>query len=259
MGDLRPNNGGGSPPDDGGAHRGDLPDFPPEWGTIVIPDDASELDEDAERIRRELRDELRRDARRLQLRRVFGVPPAGTEPQTGLGIPLVIMAVAILTTLISLFVVTWDRRPGPAVPVDTLTAPGNSGPRVADAPSAALRDLTFVDSSGLRVRLGDLLPAVILLVDGCACGDLVWETAKIAPTGVMVVAVAPSAPNVAGLPATVRGVADPDAVLRSRHAGSVSGVAGAIALLVNREGLVVSTVPVRTAQDLKAQLSRLAG
>src|SRR5262245_51803154 len=42
MGDLRPNNGGDMPPEDGGGARpGDLPDFPPEWGTIVIPDDAS--------------------------------------------------------------------------------------------------------------------------------------------------------------------------------------------------------------------------
>ena len=39
MGSLRGDNGGERPPEGGG-----LPDLPPEWGTIVIPDDASALE-----------------------------------------------------------------------------------------------------------------------------------------------------------------------------------------------------------------------
>ena len=47
MGSLRGDNGGGRAPDGGG-----LPDLPPEWGTIIIPDDAGELSREAAAIRR---------------------------------------------------------------------------------------------------------------------------------------------------------------------------------------------------------------
>jgi hypothetical protein len=157
MGDLRPNNGGGVPPDDGGgAHRGDLPDLPPEWGTIVIPDDAAELDEEASALRRE----LRRESRRTRLRRAFGLAPAGSEAPS-LGVPVVILAVAVIPTLLSLFVVTWGHRP---------SAPRRSAPN-----SATHRPLTSAgqrhpgDAAGARVQLGNVLPAVLLLVRGCDC------------------------------------------------------------------------------------------
>ncbi len=139
MGDLRPDNGGPWPPDEGGGHSKGLPDFPPEWGTIVIPDDASELDIEAEQVRRELSQETRRD----QVGRLFGVPfpySSGAEAPSGLGVPLVIMAVAILTTLISLFVVTWDRRPDQPLPVTAAPAvvrAPNSRPRYAVRPISA--------------------------------------------------------------------------------------------------------------------------
>src|SRR5262245_13169663 len=70
MSDLRPNNGGAVPPDDGGA-RGGLPDLPPEWGPIVIPDDAAELDAEATEIRRE----LRREHWETRLRALLGLGP----------------------------------------------------------------------------------------------------------------------------------------------------------------------------------------
>ncbi len=65
MGTLRGDNGGGRPPDGGG-----LPDLPPEWGTVVIPDDLTELDDEAAVIRRD----FRRQARRNRWRRRFGRP-----------------------------------------------------------------------------------------------------------------------------------------------------------------------------------------
>src|SRR5574342_980682 len=101
MGDLRPDNGGGWPPEDGGSHRDDLPGLPPEWGTVIIPDDPGALAKEADAVRRE----LRRAGRGRALRRAVGLPPAvtsGDEPG-GVSIPLIIMGVAILTTLISLF------------------------------------------------------------------------------------------------------------------------------------------------------------
>src|SRR3954463_12808252 len=48
MGTRRDGNGNGWPPDG-------LPDLPPEWGTVIIPDDLSELAEESSRVRRELR------------------------------------------------------------------------------------------------------------------------------------------------------------------------------------------------------------
>jgi len=263
MGDLRPNNGGGSPPEDGGSHPGDLPDFPPEWGTIVIPDDASELDEEAAALRRELHDELERDARRSQIRRVFGVARTGAateEVPTGVGVPLVIMAVAIMTTLLSLFVVTWDRRPGQPAPTNTHSVSNNGSlSGTGDAAFTPLVDLTFVDATGQRLRLGSLLPAVILLVDACLCTDLVLETAKAVPAGVRVLAVGRTAPNLAAAPVSVHGLADPDGILRARHAAGVSAMASAAtALLVKAGGLVIAMRPVvRTAEEIRADLGKL--
>src|SRR3954468_13841281 len=85
-----------------------LPDLPPDWGPIVIPDNAAELAPDASALRRE----RRRIARRRRLRRLVGRPDRAATPGSGqpsVGVPLVIMAVAILTTMISLFVVIWGR------------------------------------------------------------------------------------------------------------------------------------------------------
>jgi hypothetical protein len=257
MGDLRPDNGGPWPPEEGGGHSKGLPDFPPEWGTIVIPDDASELDDEAEQVRRELSQETRRD----QLGRLFGVPfpyNSGAEAPSGLGVPLVIMAVAILTTLISLFVVTWDRRPDQPLPVTAATGGGVSAEQPGpDTPAA---DLSFVDATGLRIRLGDLLPAVILLVDGCACTDLVTGAAASAPAGVRVVAVANTAPNLAGAPGNVKALADPTAVLRSRFApGTESAPDAASALLINRAGEVERVPRAKTVDDLVPHMARLVG
>ncbi len=153
MGDLRPNNGGGMPPDDGGgAYPGDLPDFPPEWGTIVIPDDAV-------RTRRggacaapgaAARFAPRPAAQRLRA----GVRPDQDAPS--LGVPVVIMAVAVLTTLVSLFVVTWDHR-------SLGDGAGRPGAR-HQPPTCPWSASTLADAGGARVQLGDVLPAVLLLV-----------------------------------------------------------------------------------------------
>ena len=65
MGTLRGDNGGGQPPNGGG-----LPDLPPEWGVVIIPDDAAELDVEAAQVHRE----LRWYARGIRWRRRFHLP-----------------------------------------------------------------------------------------------------------------------------------------------------------------------------------------
>src|SRR5690348_4581692 len=105
MGTLRGDNGGERPPNGDG-----LPNLPPEWGHVVIPDDASELADEAVLVRKQLRRQVRRDRwrRRLGLRPRPSVPG---EHQRALGLPLLIMAIAIIATLTSLFAIAWPSRP----------------------------------------------------------------------------------------------------------------------------------------------------
>lgn len=51
-----------------------LPDLPPEWGRVVVPDDASALAEEAAQLRRE----LRRRSSATRWRRRLGLTPART-------------------------------------------------------------------------------------------------------------------------------------------------------------------------------------
>src|SRR5215470_11135801 len=96
MGTLRGDNGGERPHDGGG-----VPGLPPEWGAIVIPDDAAELDHEAASLRREWRRAARRDKWRKWLRLPPKAKPATVDGSPTLGIPLLIMTVAIIATLTS--------------------------------------------------------------------------------------------------------------------------------------------------------------
>src|ERR1700754_377140 len=94
----------------------ELPELPSD---VRIPDDASELAEEAAQVRRELREERVGGARSPG--RVFSVggfrgsvPPSGgqatTEPAS-LRIPLLIMTAALLAAVVSLFAAAWpDQR-----------------------------------------------------------------------------------------------------------------------------------------------------
>src|SRR5437763_13176165 len=116
MGTLRGDNGGERPPDGGG-----VPDLPPEWGTIVIPDDASALDQEAALVRKE----MRRLSRRNRWRRRFGLPAlvhgSVDDDTPALGLPLLIMSIAIIATLTSLFAIAWPSRAGQST---STTHPG---------------------------------------------------------------------------------------------------------------------------------------
>ena len=100
-----------------GNGDGDLPELPPGWGPIRIPDDASELAEEAAQVRRELRERVRAPRPADGGGRV--VAPSfrqrtvrlTTEPAS-LRLPLLIMSAALLAAVVSLFAVAWpgDRR-----------------------------------------------------------------------------------------------------------------------------------------------------
>jgi hypothetical protein len=105
-----------------------LPDLPPEWGEVLIPDDAAELEEEATRVRKELRRDLRRAKRRAfteRWRRRLHLPPRIDDPEEpSLFLPMLVLGVALLITLLSLLMIAWPNLikstpervdPGPSV------------------------------------------------------------------------------------------------------------------------------------------------
>ncbi|MFF5215168.1 hypothetical protein [Micromonospora sp. NPDC000442] len=211
-----------------------LPDLPPEWGRVVIPDDLAALTDEAEQVRRELRRAA--DQRRRR-------------PPTGL---VIVLIVAVLTTLAGLAAVTWPRA--------GRTGPGASTPDPAPAQLTGrpLPALDLVDGGQSPVALRGLLPVVVLLVDGCACPEQVAEAATAAPAGVTVVTVAAARPRAAPPGTQVRSLADPAGGLRAfLHLPARQD--GVTALLADRTGRITLVVPeVTSIADHHAALSRLA-
>ncbi|WP_446217257.1 hypothetical protein [Micromonospora sp. IBHARD004] len=241
----------GMPDAEGHGPPDGLPDLPPEWGRVVVPDDASALAEEARQLRRELRRSRRQATWRRRLGRTHRA-----DGRPSLGLPVLILLVAVLTTLGGLAAVTWPRSPRSEGSPTVIPYPATPDPVVP------LPALDLVDADDSPVPLRALLPAVILLVDACACADQVAEAAIAAPPGVTVVTVAGGrdvrpAPSSAGAP--VRALADPAGGLRAYlhlppHAGA------ATALLVDREGALVRVVPeLETVEDYRADLAGLAG
>lgn len=246
MGSLRGDNGGGRAPDGGG-----LPDLPPEWGTIIIPDDPAELAKESSAIRRE----LRRFARRNRWRRRLRLPlltEAGSRETPTLGLPVLIMAIALAATITSLFALAW-----PAAAPRPVASPAQ---HPGAAPSA-VPDLAFTDADGAPVKVRNVLPAVLLvLADGCDCGNLELATAQAVPAGVTVLAVghdAPTLPSPRPSGLRLRALADPGGQLRTTFGGSPA-TSATIAVLVRGTGDVLRVVhPVLTLADFRESLSQL--
>jgi hypothetical protein len=209
---------GGSPPDDGGEpYARDLPELPPEWGEVVVPDDLSELDAEVRAVRRELRR--------------TGVRVGDREP-VALRVPIAIMVVAVLMALVSLVVMTWGRTPARPLPSVTLSA---------SAGGTDLSGIVLQDADGAQVALQPLLPALLLLVHGVREGpELVREVAALAPAAVTVVAVGIASPAATAFPGNVALLTDPTAQLASRFSPAPDPTATAI--MVDMTGRVVNVV-----------------
>jgi hypothetical protein len=243
MGSLY-DNGGTHPPEGGGSPDG-LPDLPPEWGTVIIPDDAAALADEAALVRRELR---QRQRRHRLLRLVPGARDGAGGPS--LGIPLLIMVVAMVATVSSLFVVAWPSA------LVRRTPPAPAEPR---AEPTAVPDVRLTDRAGGTVQLRDSLPAVVLLVDGCDCGGLVHATTTAAPPRVSVLVVGRYVPDVAPVDASrVRALGDPQTTLARLFAGWPGGPGTATVLLVRSDGSVPKVIPgASSAQDFLPALRGL--
>ncbi|WP_431925337.1 hypothetical protein [Micromonospora wenchangensis] len=242
----------GMPDAEGHGPTDGLPDLPPEWGRVVVPDDASALADEAAQLRRE----LRRQARSGRWRRRLGLTtrPDGRPP---LGLPLLMLLVAVLATTVGLVTVTWPRSSRGTERPTVLPQTGTPVPLVG----RSLPALDLVDVDQRPVPLRGLLPAMIILVDGCACAEQVAAAAGAAPDGVQVVSVAAGrevtpAPPVGG---RVRALADPAGELRAAlHLPAQAGAAPA--LLVDRAGTVVRVLPeLGAAADYRGDLIRLGG
>lgn len=258
MGTLRGDNGGERPPEGGG-----LPGLPPEWGTVVIPDDAAALRHEAELVRKQ----MRRQARRNWWRRRFGLPPlTHRSPQDdapALGLPLLIMSIAIIATLTSLFAIAWPSRSvQTAVLPVTAASSASTASGGAGGASAATRlpEVPLTQAGGAPLLLYGTLPAVILLVDGCAsCTDLIRATAEAVDPTVTVLAVGRTAAALPSpLPANrkIRAAADPAGALRSQY--GLPGHTGVVAVLVRKTGDLVTVVrDVDSVDAVRAYLSQL--
>ncbi len=252
MGTLRGDNGGGERPQDGGG----LPDLPPEWGTIIIPDDAGALDDEGTSIRRQFRRaKIRRNWRRRLHLRPEPLGRAGDD-SPGLAVPLLIMSIAVIATLVSLFAVAWPRR-NP-----------NGTPQLAPPSPAAvvtLKGLSLFNADGVTVPIRDLTPGVILLVEGCSCEQLITGTveavaASKAPSAmVLVVAVrAPTLPSGLNDKVKVRAFADPNSSIRAAVPFLAPSRTTA-AILVGADGTVLRAVSsVTTAAAFDFELANLA-
>jgi hypothetical protein len=252
----RSDNGGDWTPD-GGSSDG-LPDLPEEWGVIVIPDDLSELDDEVEAIRAELRRAGQRGrwhrlTDRPAVRQVRRVAAAAVKA------PVLIISMAVLVTVASLFASAW-----PSPPRSPSTARTAS---TADSGTDILPALELVGTDGENVPLRAQLPAVVLVTDGCDCAQLVAETTAAVRPDIAVVTVSSAAPSTGIAPPTgatpqaqgktVRALRDPtDELRKNLELGTPDGTAAA--LLVNRGGEIVREVlRTKSIESFRADLARL--
>jgi hypothetical protein len=229
---------------DAGNPDGDLPGLPAEWGPIVIPDDLSELGDEVERVRAELR------AKDRPWRRRPGSPPGRAQ----LRLPALILTVALFAAFAGLFTLGYGSR--------RSASPGagqDTGPAPAAAPAAprVVPALDLIDAGGRAVSVRSLLPAVILLVEGCACDDLIIATDLAAPAGTSILVVARAAPRLpAEARSRVRPLADPAGELRS-VAGLPATADRAGVLLATRSADIIRSVP--SAATVETYRTDLAG
>jgi hypothetical protein len=128
--------------------------------------------------------------------------------------------------------------------------------------------LDLIDVDGSPVSLRGLLPAAVMLTDGCDCARLVADTAAAAKPGVTVVTVTKTSPpppraSTHGAPESgamrIRTLADPTGELRgSLQLGTQGTGRVATVLLVARTGEIISTVPAaQTFDQLRGDLAKL--
>jgi hypothetical protein len=157
----------------------------------------------------------------------------------------------------------WPIRPR-VVPSTSGTAAAapRPGGGTAQSTTPALADLTLVDAAGTQRRLRDELPGVIMLVENCACAELLASTSiATAEVGIALIAVgrstAPAIPASTPSGARVWAAVDPQGVLWGWVPGSPGTNGTATVLLVDATGTVVRAVSTTSVDDFRLDLARL--
>ncbi|MFF5295480.1 hypothetical protein [Paractinoplanes globisporus] len=251
-------------PSEGGSPD-DLPDLPEEWGVIVIPDDLSELSDEVDAVRAELRlaerpTRWRRFVTRPAMRRVRRIATHAVRA------PVLIISMAVLVTVASLFASAWPGPPRQPATQRTANTTDDHG-------ETTLPALELIGADGQTVPLRGQLPAVILLIDGCDCANLVSDTIAAVRPEIAVVTISDAkatagvgrtgtgTPPTGATPQaqgkTVRALRDPSGSARSQlKLGKADGTAAA--LLVDRGGMIVRTAPrLAVVDDIRPDLARL--
>ena len=173
--------------------------------------------------------------------------------------PVLIITLAVLVTVASLFASAW---PGPPRQPATQRTAGT-----VDEPVKTLPALELIGTDGQAAPLRGPLPAVIIVVDGCACATLINDTIAAVKTSTAVVTVTAAGGSVGMTPPTnttpqaqgktVRVLHDPAGNVRSQLGlGAPDGTAAV--LLVDQTGTVVHTVPrIASVDDIRPHLARL--
>jgi hypothetical protein len=152
---------------------------------------------------------------------------------------LVIVVVAVLVTLVSLVAVTWRRGPQPS------SSTWSSGvPPVGATPP--LTDMLLRGASGEPIPIGSLVPAVLLLAEGCGCPGMLIDLAAALPEGVRLLAVAADAPCLSA--GSLRCLSDPGRELEIRY--PVATMLRPVAIAVTPDGESAPLPGVETASDL---------
>jgi hypothetical protein len=239
-------------PDDGAPPPGDgdLPGLPPPWSDFVVPDDPSELAEEAAAVRAE----LARESRRQRWRKRF---------RTGLSVPFVVLLLLLVAAMSSLIIVvapTGRRLPEPAQLASPDPPPGTVG--------GLLPDLALIDAQSHSIQLRGVRPAVVLLMPpGCGCAKVAAELVVSSRESMVNVELIggespPGLPN-GSADARVRSLADPAQSL----ARSLTAPPGPVnpdktdptAVLVRADGVIARIVPsVEHPGTLRSEFAELA-
>jgi hypothetical protein len=243
-----------------GGSPDDLPDLPEEWGVIVIPDDLSELSDEVEAIRAELR-LTERPTRWQRVTHRPGVRRLRRIAALTLRAPVLIISMAILVTVASLFASAWPGPPRQPATQRTATT--------TDDRADTLPALELVGTDGQTVPLRSKLPAVLLLTDGCDCAKLIADTTAAVRPEIAVLVVTGSSASATGAVTpptgatpqaqgkTVRMLHDTAGNIRTQlKVGKPDGTAAAF--LVNGGGEIVRKVSrLASVEDIRPDLARL--
>jgi len=250
---------GGEWPFDGGSPD-ELPDLPEEWGVIVIPDDLSELAEEVEAIRAE----LGRTEPRTRWQRIAARPVVRRLRQAAAAVlkaPTLIISMAVLVTVASLFASAWPGPPrSPAAQRTTGTT---------DDHADTLPALELETADARPIALRNKLLAIVLITDGCDCARLIADTTAAVRPDIAVVIVTTDAPSPTGKTPptgatpqaqgkTVRALRDPTGELRKSLNLADKPDGTATAVLVNSTGEIIRMVrPARSVDEFRLDLAKL--